>query len=101
MYGKVYDQQLWRYCSEIYSQLTVIKSTQHNVFILVPIVIGWNLKFNPAVGWYSNKYWKITSCPCSLGPTVQIAKCGFKFKVVLKWRDIYIENMSCVTDGQS
>ena len=42
------------------------------------------------------------SGPCILRPHVQPEEYGLKLKVVLKWRDIYIENITVVLlDGQS
>ncbi len=38
---------------------------------------------------------------CILRPLVQPEKYGLKIKVVLKWEDTYIENVSSVTDGRS
>ncbi len=43
------------------------------------------------------------SGPCILRPiTIQPEEYGLKLKMVLKWRDIYIENITVVLlDGQS
>ncbi len=39
--------------------------------------------------------------PCILRPPVQEEKYGLKLEVVLKWKDIYIENITVVLlDGQ-
>ncbi len=38
------------------------------------------------------------SGPCILRPHIQPEKYGLKMKVILKWKDIYIENMSAVID---
>ncbi len=39
----------------------------------------------------------VTNCkysgPCILRPPAHPVKCGLKLKVVLKWRDLYIENI--------
>ena len=35
--------------------------------------------------------------PCDLRPPIQPAKYGLKWKVVLKWRDIYTENIQLVS----
>ncbi len=37
------------------------------------------------------------SGPCILSPPLQPDKCGLKFEVVLKWRDILIENIRMVS----
>ncbi len=37
------------------------------------------------------------SSPCILRPPIQPEKHGLKLKVVLKWKDIYIENITCIT----
>ncbi len=36
------------------------------------------------------------SGPCHLRPPIQPAKYGLKLKVVLKWKDIYAENIQVV-----
>ncbi len=37
------------------------------------------------------------SAPCILRPSIQPEKYGLKFKLVLKWRDIYVENIRVVS----
>ncbi len=39
----------------------------------------------------------IYSGPCDLRPPIQPAKYGLKFKVVLKYRDVYTENIQVVS----
>ena len=40
---------------------------------------------------------KFKACPCILRPPFQPEKYGLKLKVVLKWRDIYIETIRIVS----
>ncbi len=44
----------------------------------------------------SASYLAVYSGPCILRPPLQPEICGLKSKVVLKWRDIYIESIRIV-----